>query len=51
MVPFNDELLQGIELYSDGSQEGNRKVEAYKESLTGETYSRIADRMESWFGS
>lgn len=51
MVPFNDELLQGIELYSDGSQEGNRKVEAYKESLTGETYGRIANRMESWFGS
>lgn len=49
-ISFNDELLQGIELYSDGSQERNQRVNAYKNILTGEDYKKITERMKSWFG-
>lgn len=49
-LSFNDELLQGVELYSDGSQEKNQRVNAYKTILTGESYKKIADRIKSWFG-
>ncbi|MDE7478146.1 MAG: hypothetical protein K2M91_09385, partial [Lachnospiraceae bacterium] len=50
LISFNDELLQGIELFSDGSQERNQRVNAYKNILTGESYKKITDRMKSWFG-
>ncbi len=50
LLSFNDELLQGVELYSDGSQEKNQRVNAYKTILTGESYKRIADRIKNWFG-
>lgn len=49
-LSFNDELLQGVELYSDGSQEKNQRVNAYKTILTGESYKKIADRIKNWFG-
>lgn len=49
-LSFNDELLQGVELYSDGSQEKNQRVNAYKTILTGENYKKIADRIKNWFG-
>lgn len=49
-ISFNDELLQGIELYSDGSQERNQRVNAYKNILTGEDYKKITERMKSWSG-
>lgn len=49
-VSFNDELLQGIELFSDGSQQKNQRVNAYKNILTGESYKKIADRIKRWFG-
>ncbi|MCI9137814.1 MAG: AAA family ATPase [Lachnospiraceae bacterium] len=50
LLSFNDELLQGVELYSDGSQEKNQRVNAYKTILTGESYKKIANRIKSWFG-
>lgn len=50
LISFNDELLQGIELYSDGGQERNQRVNAYKNILTGEDYKKITERMKSWFG-
>lgn len=49
-VSFDDELLQGIELFSDGSQEKNQRVNAYRTILTGESYKKIADRIKGWFG-
>lgn len=50
MIPFDDELLRGIELFSDGSQEKNRQVGVYKEKLTGEPYKKVSDRLAGWFG-
>ena len=50
LIPFNDELLHGVELFSDGSQEKNQRVNAYKNILTGESYKKITDRIKSWFG-
>ena len=50
MIPFDYELLHGVELYSDGSQERNQKVGAYKERLTGDAYQQIVERIEGWFG-
>lgn len=50
LIPFDDELLRGIELFSDGSQEKNRQVGVYKEKLTGELYKKISDRIAGWFG-
>lgn len=49
-VSFDHALLQGIELFSDGSQEKNQRVNAYKNILTGESYSKITDRINGWFG-
>lgn len=49
-ISFNDELLQGFELFSDGSQEKNQKVRAYKNILMGEVYKKITDRINGWFG-
>lgn len=50
LLSFNYELLQGVELYSDGSQKKNQRVNAYKTILTGEDYKKIANRIISWFG-
>ncbi|MDE6888666.1 MAG: AAA family ATPase [Eubacterium sp.] len=50
LISFNDELLHGVELFSDGSQEKNQRVNAYKNILTGESYKKITDRIKSWFG-
>lgn len=50
LIPFQDELLQGIELFSDGSPEKNQRVNAYKTILTGESYQKIAGRIKNWFG-
>ncbi len=49
-ISFKDELLQGIELFSDGSQEKNQRVDAYKNILTEESYRKIAGRIDGWFG-
>ena len=49
-LSFNDELLMGVELYSDGSQEKNQRVNAFKTILTGEGYKKITDRIKKWFG-
>lgn len=49
-ISFDSALLQGIELFSDGSQEKNQRVSAYKNILTGESYKKIMDRINSWFG-
>lgn len=49
-ISFDNALLQGIELFSDGSLEKNQRVSAYKNILTGECYKKIVDRINSWFG-
>lgn len=49
-IPFNSELQRGVELISDGSQEQNDRVAAYREQLTGEAYRTITRRIKSWFG-
>lgn len=49
-ISFDSALLQGIELFSDGSQEKNQRVNAYKNILTGESYKKIMDRINGWFG-
>ncbi|MEY8426159.1 AAA family ATPase [Lachnospiraceae bacterium 46-15] len=50
LIPFDDDLLRGIELFSDGSQEQNRQVGVYKDKLTGEIYEKVANRIAGWFG-
>ena len=49
-ISFDHVLLQGVELFSDGSQERNLRVNAYKNILTGECYKKIAARIKGWFG-
>lgn len=49
-VSFDDALLQGIELFSSGSEDQDERVHAYKELLTGNSYMKIAERIKSWFG-
>lgn len=49
-IPFNNVILHGMELYSDGSQENNQRVIAYKKILTGESYGKITNRIKKWFG-
>lgn len=49
-ISFDNALLQGVELFSDGSQEKNQRVEAYKNILTGGSYKKLTDRINSWFG-
>ena len=50
LIPFHDELLRGIELYSDESPEKRQRVSAYKSILIGESYRKIAERIDKWFG-
>ncbi len=50
LISFNDELLHGIELFSDGSQEANQRVDAYKSILMGKPYQKITERIKGWFG-
>lgn len=50
LIPYMESLMQGIALYSDGSQEQNQRVDAYKAVLTGESYRKITARIKSWFG-
>lgn len=52
LVPFHDQLLQGIELFSDGSSAKNHRVNAYKDLFLEkiESYRNIAKRMKAWFG-
>ncbi|MDO4298804.1 MAG: AAA family ATPase [Lachnospiraceae bacterium] len=49
-VPFNDELLHEVILYSDGSQGQNQRVSAFKTILISDCYKKIADRIKGWFG-
>lgn len=49
-ISFNYSLLNGIKLFSSGSQEQDDIVQAYKEILTGSSYRKIADRIKEWFG-
>lgn len=49
-IPFTESLMQGVGLYSDGSQEKDQQVGAYKMVLTKGCYRKIADRMKGWFG-
>lgn len=50
LIPFNDELLRGVELYSDESPERKQRVKAYENILTGESYRKITERICGWFG-
>ena len=50
LVPFDDQLLHGVELFSDGSQERKQRINAYKKLLTGESYQNITERIKNWFG-
>lgn len=50
LISFDDQLLHGIELFSDGSPEKNQRVGGYKSILTGECYKKTARRIQSWFG-
>lgn len=49
-ISFNYVLLQGIELFSDGSPERSQRVNAFKKILTGESYQKITTRIKEWFG-
>lgn len=46
----SDELLRGVELYSDGSREKDVLVLAYRQCLTEDCYRKLTARMEGWFG-
>ena len=46
----SDELLRGVELYSDGSREKDDLVLAYRQCLTEDCYRKLTARMEGWFG-
>ncbi len=50
LISYTESLMQGIELYSDGSQEQNQRVNTYKTILTGESYRKITARIQGWFG-
>lgn len=49
-IPFDDNLLQGFELYSNGNQEQNERVKAYRACLTNDGYRKITERIKGWFG-
>ena len=49
-VPFDSELLKGVELFSDGSSEQDDRVKAYKALLSSNCYEKMADRIKRWFG-
>ena len=49
-VPFDSELLKGVELFSDGSLEQDDRVKAYKTLLSGNCYEQMANRIKRWFG-
>ncbi len=49
-IPFNEELQQGIVLYSTGSAEQDAIVKAFKGCLTNKVYQSIAERIMNWFG-
>lgn len=49
-IPFDAELLQGVELFSSGKSESDGVVKAYRELLTGKVYQAVAQRIKSWFG-
>ena len=46
----SDDLLRGVELYSDGSPEKDDLVTAYRQCLTEECYRKLTARIEGWFG-
>lgn len=49
-IPYDSELMQGFELFSDGDKESEIRVQAYRELLTGKAYKDITERIQSWFG-
>ena len=49
-VPFDSELLKGVELFSDGSSEQDNRVKAYKVLLSGNCYEKMTNRIKKWFG-
>lgn len=49
-IPYDSELMQGFELFSDEYNDSESRVQAYRELLTGSVYKDITKRIQSWFG-
>lgn len=49
-IPYDSELMQGFELFSDGYNDSEIRVQAYRDLLTGSAYKDITKRIQSWFG-
>lgn len=49
-IPYDSELMRGFELFSDGYNDSEIRVQAYRDLLTGSAYKDITKRIQSWFG-